>query len=99
MSRIIYSVEALIVNTICVDGNTGNIHIRGRSSVTFIGADYNRCSWNVHGGYQNRTSANKGEGVQILVNLWERNNAERGYHNLIHKQAIWVTFAAEIAHF
>ena len=27
------------------------------------------------GGYQNRTSANKGEGgVQILVILWERNN-------------------------
>ena len=26
------------------------------------------------GGYQNKTSANKGEGVQISVILWERNN-------------------------
>ena len=43
MSRIIYSIETLIVNTICIHGNTGNIHIRGIFFVAFIGADYNRC--------------------------------------------------------
>ena len=45
MSRIIYSIETLIVNTICIHGNTGNIHIRGIFFVAFIGADYNRCLW------------------------------------------------------
>ena len=38
-------VKALIVNTICIYENSGNIHIRGIFFVALIGADYNRCSW------------------------------------------------------
>ena len=45
ISRIIYSIETLKVNTICINGNTGNIHIRVIFFVAFIGADYNRCFW------------------------------------------------------
>ena len=39
MSRSIYSIETLLVNTISIHGKTGNIHIRGIFFVAFIGAD------------------------------------------------------------
>ena len=44
MSRIIYSIKALIVNTICIYESTRKIHIRGIFFLVSIGADYNRCS-------------------------------------------------------
>ena len=37
--------QTLIVNIICIDGNTGNIHVRGTFFVTFIGADCSSCLW------------------------------------------------------
>ena len=37
--------ETLIVKTICIWGNTGNIHIRGIFFWVFMGAYYNRCLW------------------------------------------------------
>ena len=35
--------QTLIVNIICIDGNTGNIHVRRTFFVTFIGADCSSC--------------------------------------------------------
>ena len=32
-------------NTICINGNTGNIHIRRIFFVAFVGADHNRWLW------------------------------------------------------
>ena len=37
--------QTLIVNIICIDGNTGNIHVRRTFFVTFIGADCSSCLW------------------------------------------------------
>ena len=45
MSRVIYSIETLIVNTISVSGYAGSIHIRGIFFVVFIDADFNSCLW------------------------------------------------------
>ena len=42
----IYSMDILIVDTICIQGNMGNNQIRGTFFVAYIGADY---SW--HGNY------------------------------------------------
>ena len=42
---IIYSIETLMVNIVCVHGNSGNIHIRGTFFVAFVDVDYNRCLW------------------------------------------------------
>ena len=36
----IYSIDILIVDTICIQGNMGNNQIRGTFFVTYIGADY-----------------------------------------------------------
>ena len=42
----IYSIETLIVNTVCMHGITGNIHIWGIIFCgIYVGADYNRCLW------------------------------------------------------
>ena len=45
MLRMIYSVEILLVNTIYIHGNTGNIHIGEYLFVAFIGADYTKFLW------------------------------------------------------
>ena len=45
MSRVIYSIETLIVNTVSVSGYAGSIHIRGIFFVVFIDADFNSCLW------------------------------------------------------
>ena len=37
--------ETSIKNTICIHGNTGNIHIRGIFFVAFVGADHNSWLW------------------------------------------------------
>ena len=41
--HIIYSIKTLIVNTIFIHVNTGNIHIGEYLSLAVAGADYNRC--------------------------------------------------------
>ena len=40
--RVIYSIEILIVSTICIRGNMGNLQIMTAIFVVFIGVDYNR---------------------------------------------------------
>ena len=41
----IYSIKILILNTICIRGNMGNLQIRRTFCVAFIGADYDRWLW------------------------------------------------------
>ena len=46
ISRMIYSTEISIVNTICIRRNMGNLQIRRTIFVVFIGVNYNRWLWN-----------------------------------------------------
>lgn len=42
MSRMIYLIEILTVTAISVQRNMGNIQIKGKIFVAYIGADYNK---------------------------------------------------------
>ena len=46
ISRMIHSVEILIVNTICIQGDMANIQIRETFFCGICRCDYNRWSWN-----------------------------------------------------